>query len=51
MNAEMLDELTRLDPREVDVFLEEVQAIMAEEAARLEEERKRLDCLFEAFKL
>jgi hypothetical protein len=50
MNAEMIDELTRIDPREVDAFAEEINAIMAEEAERLEEERKRINCLAEAFK-
>lgn len=51
MNAEMLDELTRVDSREVDLFLEEMEEVMADEAARIEEERKRMDVLLEAFRL
>lgn len=51
MNAEMIDDLTRIDPRELEDFQEEMADIMREEAKRLEEERKRMDALLSAFRL
>lgn len=54
MNAEMIDELTRVDSREADIFLEEIDAIMREEMERLErkeQERRRMNVLLDAFRL
>lgn len=53
MNAEMIDDLTRIDPRELEDFLEEMDDIMREEMIRIdreEEQRQRINCLAEAFK-